>query len=276
MTTRAPWSLFVAIGLLCLVGTASAQDTTSQPWLHVQISSSGHDDSDGGHDHDGDGGHDHNGDDYGHGGDEGRHDDDGHDDHGHGDSDHGDGDGHREDGDDDGDRDRDVRHDEGEDDGDDHGREEAGFDLNINLPLSAVEPLVNLVPHRVLSDGQFALAGHEVPLNISAMRDLWRAIAAVGDTEFLTVDAGDETIRVARVGDEIRVQVKECDEDGVETVDIRLPVVVVDALLSGNGETLNVGAAVERLADLRGDIVRVTGADHQVRVWIDEVAQPGK
>ena len=267
MTTRALWSVLVAIGLLCLVGTASAQDTTSQPWLHVQISSSGHDDGDGGRDHDGD--------DYGHGGDEGRHDDDGDDDHGPGDGDHGDGDGHRE-GDDDGDGDRDGGHDEGEDDGDDHGREEAGFDLNINLPLSAVEPLVNLVPHRVLSDGQLGLAGREVPININAMRDLWRAIAAVGDTEFLTVDAGDETVRIARAGDEIRVQVEERDDDGVETVDIRLPVVVVDALLSGNGETLNVGAAVERLADLRGDIVRVTGADHQVRVWIDEVAQPGE
>ena len=269
MATRALWSLLVAIGLLCLVGTASAQDTTSQPWLHVQISSSGHDDGDGGRDHDGD--------DYGHGGDEGRHDDDddGDDDHGHGDGDHGDGDGHRE-GDDDGDGDRDGGHDEGEDDGDDHGREEAGFDLNINLPLSAVEPLVNLVPHRVLSDGQLGLAGREVPININAMRDLWRAIAAVGDTEFLTVDAGAETVRIARAGAEIRVQVEEREDDGVETVDIRLPVVVIDALLSGNGETLNVGAAVERLADLRGDIVRVTGADHQVRVWIDEVAQPGE
>ena len=271
MPTRAFWSLLVVAGLFLFAGTAAAQDTTSQPWLHVQISSSGHDDSDGGHgDHDGNGGHD-DGDDGDHGDGDGRHDDD---DHGHG---AGDGDGQCEDGDDDGHRDRDGRHDDGEDDnGDDHGREEADFDLAINLPLSAVEPLVNLIPHRVLSDGQLALAGHDVPINISAMRDLWRAIAAVGDTEFLTVDAGDETVRIARAGDEIRVQVEERDDDGVETVDIRLPVVVVDALLSGNGETLNVGAAVERLADLRGDIVRVTGANHQVRVWIDEVAHPGQ
>ena len=261
MPTRAFWTLLVVAGLFLFPGAAAAQDTTSQPWLHVQISSSGHDDCDGGHDdNDGD-----------HGDGAGRHDDD---DHGHGD---GDGDGHREDGDDDGHRDRDGRHDDGEyDNGDDHGREGADFDLAINLPLSAVEPLVNLVPHRVLSDGQFALAGHDVPIKISAIRDLWRAIATVGDTEFLTVDAGDETVRIARAADEIRVQVEERDDDGVETVDIRLPVVVVDALLSGNGETLNVGAAVERLADLRGDIVRVTGADHQVRVWIDEVAHPGQ
>ena len=275
MPTRAFWFLLVVAGLFHLAGTAVAQDTTSHPWLHVQISSSGHDDSAGGHDdHDGNGGHEGDGD-HGHG--DGRHEDG--DDHGHGggDGDPGDGDGRHDDGDDHGHRDLDGRYDDGEDDdGDDHGCEEADFDLNINLPLFAVGPLVSLVPHRVLPDGQFSLAGRDVPINVNAMRDLWRAIAAIGDTEFLTVDAGDETVRVARAGDEIRVQVEERDEDGVETVDIRLPVVVVDALLSGNGETLNVGAAVERLADLRGDIVRVTGGDHQVRVWIDELVHPSQ
>ncbi len=244
MPTRAFWSLLVVAGLFVLPGTATAQDTAPQPWLHVQISSSGHDDGDGRHD-DGD-------DDHGRGDGEGHRAD--------GDDDHGDDDGHRRDGD---------------DDSDHRDREGAELDLNLNLPLSAVEALVNLVPHRVLSDGQLAVAGRDVPVNISALRDFWRAIAAAGDTEFLTVDAGDATVRIARTGDEIRVQMEESDEDGVETVDIRLPVVVVDALLSGNGETLNVGAAVERLADLRGDIVRVTGDDLQVRVWIDELAHPG-
>ena len=261
MPTRAFWSLLVVAGLFVLPGTATAQDTAPEPWLHVQISSSGQVDGDGRHDDD---------DDHGRGDGEGRRDD--------GDDDHGDDDGHRRDGDDDShdDRDRDGRHDDGDDDGDHRDRERADLDLNLNLPLSAVEALVNLIPHRVLSDGQLAVAGRDVPVNISALRDFWRAIAAVGDTEFLTVDAGDETVRIARTGDEIRVQMEESDEDGVETVDIRLPVVVVDALLSGNGETLNVGAAVERLADLRGDIVRVTRDDLQVRVWIDELAHPGQ
>ena len=109
-----------------------------------------------------------------------------------------------------------------------------------------------------------------MPANIGAMRDLWRAVANVGDAEFVTANSEDETVRIARTGDPIHLQVEECGEDGRETVDIRLAVAVIDALLSGDGETRDVHAAVERLGELRGDIVRVSGDDHQVRVWVDE------
>ena len=238
MSTRALWSLLAVIGLFCFVGAVAAQDTASEPWLHVQISSEGHDDYG-----DGDGDSD------------GRHDD--------GDDGDGRGDDRHDDGDDD-----DGRH---HDDGDD-GDEGADFDVNINLPLSAVAPLLSLVSHGALSDRLLDLAGDEV--NVGAMRDLWRAIAGVGEAEFVAVDGEDETVRIARTGDQINVQVEECEEDGAETVDIRIPVAVVDALLSGDGETLNVHAAAAQLAELRGDIVRVNGGEHQVRVWIDDIAQP--
>ena len=243
MSTRAFWSLLVVMGLFGPVETASAQDTTSQPWLHVQISSDGHDDD---------------GDAYGHGNGEGR----------LGRHDHGDGDGNgdREDGD--------GRRGEGESDDERDGHEEAEFNLNINVPLWVVEPLVSLVPHFILFE--FTLGRHDAPLDIGAVRNLWHAIADVGDTELLTVDGGDEAVSLARTGDEVQVRVEECDADGVEAVDIRLPVAVFEALLSGDGETLNVGAAVERLADLRGDIVHVRGDDHHVRVWIEDLVRPRK
>ena len=241
MSTRALWSLLAVIGLFCFVGAAAAQDTTSEPWLHVQITSDGHDDHGDSDDGDRDGRHE-DGDD---GWDDGRHDDD----------DDGRGDG---------------RHD---DDGDDDGDEEGDFDANINLPLSAVEPLLSLVPHGALSDRLLDMAGDEV--NVGAMRDLWHAIAGVGEAEFVAVDGEDETVRIARTGDQINVQVEECDKDGGETLHIRIPVAVVDALLSGDGENLNVHAAVEQLGELRGDIVRLNGGEHRVRVWIDDIAQPG-
>ena len=234
MSTRAFfWSLLVAAGLVALAAPVATQDAdTSQPWLHVQITSDGHEHRDGHHDDDG-----------------------------HGDGDRRDDDDrHHDDGDD--------GHDDDDDDGD------GPFDVNINVPLSAAEPLFSLLTRNILSDGQLAVAGHDVP--ISTLRDLWRAIESVGDTEFLTLEGEDETARVARAGDEIHVQVEEtCGEEAAETVDIRIPVVVLDALFSGDSDTLNIAAAFERLGELRGDIVRVTGDDH-VRVWIDEVAHPSE
>ena len=154
------------------------------------------------------------------------------------------------------------------------GEDDGAENVAVNVPLSAAEPLFALVPHRILPDGQLSLAGREVPVNVGALRDLWRALMEVGDTEFVTVDGEDETVRIARVGDRITVQVEDRGEEeaDTETVDIQLPIVVVDALLSGNGDTLDVRAAVERLGELRGDIVRVSEDERRVRIWIDEVA----
>lgn len=151
--------------------------------------------------------------------------------------------------------------------------EDAGAEnVSVNVPLSAAEPMLALVPHRILEDGQLSLAGRDIPVNVAALRNLWQALTEVGDTEFVTVEGGDETVRIARVGDQINIQVEERDDDGNETVEVQLPVVVVDALLSGDGETLNVRAAVERLGELRGDIVRVREDERRIRIWIDEVA----
>lgn len=268
MTTRAFWSLLVAIGLFCLPGTAAAQDTASQPWLHVQISDGGPGDGDG-HHHDGSDGHDgsNSRDDDG---DEGPGDGDRHGDDHNGDEGHGGNEGHDE-----GDKGHDDD-DDGDEGHDGEGDEQEDFNLNINVPLSAAGPLLSLVPQRILADGRLALAGHDMPIDIRAMRNLWRTIVDIGDAEFLRVDSGDETVRVARAGDQIHVQVEECDDDSGETVDVRLPVAVLDSLMSGDGETLNVAAAVERLAGLRGDIVRIGRDDRQIRVWIDELAHPGE
>ena len=288
MSTRAYWPLLIAIGLLCLGGTAAAQDTPSQPWLHVQISGDDDDRHDDDGDHRGNGRHDDDGDHQGGNGDD-RHDH-GENDHNDDDGDHrgGEGDGgegddrHDDDGDDFG---RNGEGDEGDDhDGDDRGRngegdegdghddghEEADFSVNLNLPLSVVEPLFRLAAPLIASAGRVALPGHDAPLDMEAMHSLWRAIENVGDTEFLTVESEDETVRIARTGDQIHVQMEECDEEGRETADIRLPIVILDALFSGDSNSLNVSAAVDRLSELRGDIVHATGDDYQVRVWVDE------
>ncbi len=146
--------------------------------------------------------------------------------------------------------------------------------MNLNLPLSAAEALLALVPDTVMTDGQLKLAEQGVPVSVSAMRGLWQELVTVGDTEFITIEQDDETVRVARTGDNIEIRVEDRNGDGDETVDVQIPVAVVDALLSGDSDKLNIRAAIQQLSVLRGDIVRVTENDRQIRVWIDEVAQP--
>ncbi len=57
----------------------------------------------------------------------------------------------------------------------------------------------------------------------------------------------------------------------VVVVEADVPVVVVDALFSGQGEELDVAAAVREMSRLRGDIVTVHDEhDTTVRIWVDE------
>ena len=74
---------------------------------------------------------------------------------------------------------------------------------------------------------------------------------------------------VARVGDQIEVRVD--GSDG--TVRLDLPVAVVDALFSSEGDNLNIAAAIGELKNLRGNIITVSEENRQIRVWIDEVAE---
>ena len=133
-----------------------------------------------------------------------------------------------------------------------------------------------VVPHRAITDGQLDLAGQDVPVSVSAVRGVWEALMGVGDSEFVTVEEANETVRVARVSDFIEIQVERRSSDDADTadgktIDVQLPITVVDALLSGDSDKLNVSVAIERLGTLRGDIVRVTETDRQIRVWIDEM-----
>ena len=97
---------------------------------------------------------------------------------------------------------------------------------------------------------------------------MWRELKSAGDAEFVTVEGKDENVKIYRKGDRVFVDVDDHSED--QTVRIEMPVTVVDALLGGEDDRLDLRAAVAQLKDLgTGDIVRVEGGDEHVRIWID-------
>ena len=145
--------------------------------------------------------------------------------------------------------------------------------VSVNLPLAAAEVLVSMIPPDRIGGGEIQLTDSGVSVSIPALRKTWRQLMDAGDAEFITIEHENDTVRVARSGDEIEVRMAR-GGDGGETAEMRLPVAVVDALLSGDGDTLDLRAAVEQLGRLRGDIVRVREDDRSIRVWIDETPQP--
>ncbi len=147
---------------------------------------------------------------------------------------------------------------------------DSGTNMNLNLPLAAVTAMLALAPETLVQDGQLQL-GNSTEVSVAAIRDMWRELRVAGDVEFVTIQQDDQDVRIAREGDIILVNVTNRSGNGDdETVRVEIPVAVVDALLSGEGDTLNIRAAVDELSTLRGELVRVIESDNNIRVWIDE------
>lgn len=152
------------------------------------------------------------------------------------------------------------------------GDEDGGETVHVNVPLSLARVALQVAPQEMKQKLTEKLS--EKDIKLSDVRALWNELKNAGDAEFVTVESEKESVKVARAGDKIQVFVRERGDDegdeGGEQVQVDIPIAVVDALLSGEGEELNLEAAVARLGDQRGDIVQVRDGGSRVRVWIDE------
>lgn len=144
--------------------------------------------------------------------------------------------------------------------------------VSVNLPVSVVEAALQAAPEKIVSKGRVRLGhegGHDV--QVADLRRAWTELKATGDAELVRVEEEDETVRIARAGGLVLIHVDK--PAGKESVRVEVPVDVVDALLSGEGDELNIRAAFTLLQKRRGDIVRVNDDDSTVRIWIDEGAK---
>jgi hypothetical protein len=137
--------------------------------------------------------------------------------------------------------------------------------VNVNLPLSVARVALEIAPKQFTDKAVEKLNDHDI--KIADIRKLWAEIKQAGNAEFVTVQDSDQTVRVAREGDWVRVRV---DDGGgkAQHVKVDIPIAVVDALLSGDGESFNLLAAINQLEGNAGDIVHVEDGDDTVRVWI--------
>lgn len=139
--------------------------------------------------------------------------------------------------------------------------------VTINLPISFVESALSLVPADEMQDGRIKIDDAE--FDAAKLRELWRQVQNSPDATYVTVTSDEATVHVAK---ERGYLVARTDDNGTSKarVNARIPLSVVEALLSSNDNTLNVSAALRALADEgEGEIATVTSDDANVRVWID-------
>jgi hypothetical protein len=144
--------------------------------------------------------------------------------------------------------------------------------VTVNLPFSIIEKTLPLLPEDALHDGRIRL-DHDRDLDAQELRALWKAVTDSPDMTFVTVESNRDKVHVAKDKQYLLVRSDE-REGSTSHVDVRIPLDVVDALLSGTGDELDFKAALEALAKRgEGELVSVDDHDATVRIWIDHVAE---
>jgi hypothetical protein len=134
----------------------------------------------------------------------------------------------------------------------------------VNMPLNLVQAIM---PH--ISVENFDRG--KVHVDIDEIEDIdlhaiWEAVREAEDGEYITVEGSGENVRIAKQGEHLVINV---DEDG-EKVDIKIRVAVLDAMMSGSENELDLLAALEVLGEEEDcELITVQDGDEHVRIWID-------
>lgn len=146
-----------------------------------------------------------------------------------------------------------------------------GASVRVNLPLALVEAALALIPQAEARKVTIAFDGADVSL--AELATAWRRLGPRSGT-LLTVDEPRLRTVVSRRGGFLVVDSHDRRRGG-ERVVVRIAAPVVDALLAGPGDRLDLAAAVRALAAAgAGEITADSDDGHRVRIWVDRVAEP--
>lgn len=152
--------------------------------------------------------------------------------------------------------------------------DDAAETVRINLPLGAIEQMLPSVQSERIRHGKIRV-GDDTHLEGIDLRAVWNAVRNADDGEFVTVEARDGKVRVAKSGGLVLLRVSD-EGKGDDRVEVRVPIAVVDALLSGDSDEMDLQAALRALRETAdGDLVTVTDGSSRVRIWID-ASQSGR
>jgi len=146
--------------------------------------------------------------------------------------------------------------------------EAKGETVRVNIPLELAEKVLPTINKHQLHGGKVRIDdAHMDEIDIRALAE---ALRTSKDGEFVTVQAHDADVRVAKQNGFMLINVVDKNSAKHNKVDVKVPMKVVDALLSGDKDELDLVAALRALS-AQGDIELVTlkNDENTVRVWVD-------
>jgi len=140
--------------------------------------------------------------------------------------------------------------------------------VRVNVPLELAETVLPAINQDRLHDGKVRIGCTDC--DGVDIRALFNAVRNAKDGEFVTVQSKDADISVAKKDGQFLVHVHDKSKPKTSQVEVKVPMKVVEALLSGGKDELDIVAGLHALAD-QGDmeLVSVKDEDSTIRVWLD-------
>lgn len=140
--------------------------------------------------------------------------------------------------------------------------------VKVNVPLDLAEKVLPAIDHDRLHGGKVRIGCMDC--DGVDIRTLFEAVRSSKDGEFVTVQSKDADIAVAKKDGQFLVHVHDKNKPKTSQIEVKVPMKVVEALLSGGKDELDIAAGLHALAD-QGDVelVSVKDEDSTIRVWMD-------
>lgn len=143
-----------------------------------------------------------------------------------------------------------------------------GDTVRVNVPLELAEKVLPTVNHDRLHNGKVKIDNADI--NDVDLRAIMEAVRSAKDGEYVTVQGNDNDVRVAKEGNHLIVHVVDKEGSKKSQVEVKVPMKVVEALLSAGKDELDLVAALHALST-QGDVelVSVKDSENTVKVWLD-------
>jgi hypothetical protein len=143
-----------------------------------------------------------------------------------------------------------------------------GETVRVNVPLELAEKVLPAVNHDRLHDGKVKI--DSAHMDDVDLKTILAAIRTAKDGEYVTVQGNDNDVRVAKEGNHLMIHVVDKSNSKKCQVEIKVPMKVIDALLSAGKDELDLVAALHALS-AQGDteLVSVKDSENTVKVWLD-------
>lgn len=141
--------------------------------------------------------------------------------------------------------------------------------VRVNVPLELAEKVLPTINRDRLHSGKIKV--DQIDCQGVDLHALLDAVRTSKDGEFVTVQSKEQNVRVAKQNNYLLVHVLDKKHGTqVERVEVKVPMKVVDALLSSGDDELDLVAGLRALS-MQGDteLVSVKDKENTVRVWLD-------